>query len=62
MIFSLPLEEPKEIMGVWQHLSGENIKQIYKIIEKHKSMINRLKSLELAKKMFGRASLEYYGR
>ena len=38
-------------MGVWKNLTGDNTCQINEIIEKHESMINRLKSSELARKI-----------
>ena len=35
IILSLPVEEARKIMGVWQDLIGDNTKQIDSIIEKH---------------------------
>ena len=46
IIKSLPVEDPKQIMEIWQHLMGDNTRQINRIIEKHKSMINKVKSSE----------------
>ena len=43
MIPSLPVEEPKQIMEVWQKLTGKNTEQTGEIMEKHKIIINRLK-------------------
>ena len=51
IILSLPVEESRQIMRVWKKLRKDNKRQINKIIEKHKIMINRLKSSELAKKI-----------
>ena len=49
IVKSLPVEEPKQIIGVWKNLTGDNKRQINKIIEKHKSMINKIKPFELAR-------------
>ena len=38
-------------MRVWQNFTSENTKQIDEIIEKREIMLNKLKSLELARKV-----------
>lgn len=51
ILLSLSVEEAKQIMGVWQNLTGDNTRQIDEIIEKHENMINNLRSSEIARKI-----------
>ena len=41
-ILSLPANEPRKIMGVWQNLTGDNSRQIEEMIAAHSEMIQRV--------------------
>ena len=41
---SLAVNESREIMGVWQNLSGENTKQIEETIKKHLGKIRKIQT------------------
>ena len=45
------MNEPKEIMGVWQNLSGENTRQITELIQKHKELIRRVRTSDLSRRV-----------
>ena len=48
-------------MGVWQNLTENTTRQIDEIIEKQKTMINNVKSSEIAQKNHEKDLLVYYG-
>ena len=50
-INSLPVDEPMEIMGVWQNLAGDNKKQVEETIKKHLDRIRKIQTSSLEKKV-----------
>ena len=48
IILSLPVKNPKQIMGLWHNLTENNTRQIHEITEKHKKIINNIKLSEIA--------------
>ena len=57
IIRSLPVEESKEIMGVWQNLIGDNTCQIDALITKHSILIQRVRTSDLSRRVVWRSFL-----
>ena len=57
LIRSLPVEESKEIMGVWQNLAGDNTSQIEALISKHSLLMQRFRTSYLSRRVVWRGFL-----